>query len=256
MANLKYYNETNSEWETLVIGKQGPSGIANATAPVTYDGGTQTVGLTDAFIGQTVRSYADASARATAIPSPTEGMTTYIEDADRLDFYNGTAHVPAAGLTFIKSETFSAVTSVPFTSIFNSTYRDYLFVFSGFASTTGNDLLMRFRSGVSDNVDNQYFMGSVRISDTAGPSRVYAGSQTSAVIGPFANFRDNLSLLVSDPFNPVITTSFGQITAIGSSNIFTSTFQSHNVSSSFDGINFIMGSGTFSGTINAYGYRR
>ena len=77
-----------------------------------------------------------------------------------------------------------------------------------------------------------------------------------AVIGPFANLRDNLSLLVSDPFNPVITTSFGQITAIGSSNIFTSTFQSHNVTSSFDGINFIMGSGTFSGTINAYGYRR
>jgi hypothetical protein len=203
-----------------------------------------------------VRSFADASARATAIPSPTEGMTTYIEDADRLDFYNGTAHVPAAGLTFIKSETFSAVTSVPFTSIFNSTYRDYLFVFSGFASSTGNDLLMRLRSGVSDNVDNQYFMGSVRIDNFGGPTRVYAGGQTSAVIGPFANFRDNFSLLVSDPFNPVITTSFGQITAIGSSNIFTSTFLSHNVTNSFDGINFIMGSGTFSGTINAYGYRR
>jgi hypothetical protein len=95
MANLKYYNETNSEWETLVIGKQGPSGIANATAPVTYDGGTQTVGLTDSFIGQTVRSYANASARAAAIPSPTEGMVTYLNDVDRLDIHNGTAFVPA-----------------------------------------------------------------------------------------------------------------------------------------------------------------
>jgi hypothetical protein len=93
MANLKYYNETNSEWETLVIGKQGPSGIANATAPVTYDGGTQTVGLTDSFIGQTVRSYADAAARATAIPSPTVGMYTHLEDTGRLNFWNGTAWV-------------------------------------------------------------------------------------------------------------------------------------------------------------------
>jgi hypothetical protein len=89
MANLKYYNETNSEWETLVIGKQGPSGIANATAPVTYDGGTQTVGLTDSFIGQTVRTFANASARNTAIPSPTEGMVTYLEDSNIFQYYNG-----------------------------------------------------------------------------------------------------------------------------------------------------------------------
>jgi hypothetical protein len=89
MANLKYYNESTSEWETVVIGKQGPSGIANATAPVTYNGGTQTVGLTDAFIGQTVRSYANASARAAAIPSPTEGMVAYLNDSNLLSIYDG-----------------------------------------------------------------------------------------------------------------------------------------------------------------------
>jgi hypothetical protein len=34
MANLKYYNEETSEWETLVIGKQGPTGLTGPTGPV------------------------------------------------------------------------------------------------------------------------------------------------------------------------------------------------------------------------------
>jgi hypothetical protein len=33
MANLKYYNEETSEWETLVIGKQGPTGLTGPTGP-------------------------------------------------------------------------------------------------------------------------------------------------------------------------------------------------------------------------------
>jgi hypothetical protein len=33
MANLKYYNEETSEWETLVIGKQGPTGEAGEAGP-------------------------------------------------------------------------------------------------------------------------------------------------------------------------------------------------------------------------------
>jgi hypothetical protein len=33
MANLKYYNETNSQWETLVTGKQGPTGPTGPTGP-------------------------------------------------------------------------------------------------------------------------------------------------------------------------------------------------------------------------------
>jgi hypothetical protein len=33
MANLKYYNGATSEWETLVIGQQGPVGPAGPTGP-------------------------------------------------------------------------------------------------------------------------------------------------------------------------------------------------------------------------------
>jgi hypothetical protein len=33
MSNLKYYNTTTSAWETLVIGKQGPTGATGPTGP-------------------------------------------------------------------------------------------------------------------------------------------------------------------------------------------------------------------------------
>ena len=47
MANLKYYNTTTSQWETLVIGAKGefgPTGPAGPTGPtgaVVPDGGTE-----------------------------------------------------------------------------------------------------------------------------------------------------------------------------------------------------------------------
>jgi len=143
MANLKYYNEATSEWETLVIGKQGPSGIANATAPVTYNGGTQTVGLTDAFIGQTVRTYANASARATAIPSPTEGMMTYLNDTDQIEVWSGSGWVrrvstslPFAQAAGTSSADGSSVTFITF-PVLRFTVGPYVTLAQNYVSASG-----------------------------------------------------------------------------------------------------------------------
>ena len=40
---------------------------------------------------QTVMVFADASARSTAITSPSEGMVTYLSDSNSLWYYSGTA---------------------------------------------------------------------------------------------------------------------------------------------------------------------
>jgi hypothetical protein len=40
---------------------------------------------------QTVQSFADSTARASAITTPVEGMVTYLNDIDSLSVYNGTA---------------------------------------------------------------------------------------------------------------------------------------------------------------------
>jgi hypothetical protein len=45
---------------------------------------------------QTVMVFDDAAARTTAIPSPVEGMVTYLKDTDLLEQFDGTNFVPAA----------------------------------------------------------------------------------------------------------------------------------------------------------------
>jgi hypothetical protein len=63
---------------------------------------------------QTVMVFDDAAARTTAIPSPVEGMVTYLKDTDKLEKYNGTAFVDAAPgkilqvVSTTKTDTFSS----------------------------------------------------------------------------------------------------------------------------------------------------
>jgi hypothetical protein len=43
------------------------------------------------LMNQAVMTFADASARTSAIPSPSEGMITYLNSTDTLQFWSGTA---------------------------------------------------------------------------------------------------------------------------------------------------------------------
>ena len=45
--------------------------------------------VNDFLMKQSVMVFADAAARTTALPSPIEGMVTYLEDADELFLYDG-----------------------------------------------------------------------------------------------------------------------------------------------------------------------
>jgi hypothetical protein len=46
------------------------------------------------LMDQAVMVFADAAARTTAIPSPSEGMVTYLSDVNRVEIYTGAAFVP------------------------------------------------------------------------------------------------------------------------------------------------------------------
>jgi hypothetical protein len=52
--------------------------------------------LNNFLMDQSVMTFATAAARSTAIPTPTEGMVSYLESTESLDFYNGTAWAPVA----------------------------------------------------------------------------------------------------------------------------------------------------------------
>jgi len=51
--------------------------------------------LNDYLMDQSVMNFATDAARSSAIPTPTEGMLTLTKDNDEIDYYNGSAWVPA-----------------------------------------------------------------------------------------------------------------------------------------------------------------
>jgi hypothetical protein len=48
------------------------------------------------LMNQMVQTFAGTAARGSAIPTPSEGMLTYLADSDTFEFYNGTNFVPLA----------------------------------------------------------------------------------------------------------------------------------------------------------------
>jgi len=46
------------------------------------------------LMNQMVMTFAGTAARGSAIPSPTEGMLTYLADTDKFEFFNGTTFLP------------------------------------------------------------------------------------------------------------------------------------------------------------------
>jgi len=48
-------------------------------------------------VDQTIMVFADESARTTAIPTPTEGMPSYLLDVSQMQVYDGTAWKLIAG---------------------------------------------------------------------------------------------------------------------------------------------------------------
>jgi hypothetical protein len=50
--------------------------------------------VNDYLMDQSVMNFATTAARASAIPTPTDGMVTYRQDIDSMEAYNGTAWFP------------------------------------------------------------------------------------------------------------------------------------------------------------------
>lgn len=134
---------------------------------------------------QAVMVFGGTAARSSAIPTPSEGMTSYLSDQDDMQVYTGASWVstgltagtttanygwpiPASGsiaslgtaidttvaglgsgFTLVKSQTVgSAVSSVVVTDAFNSSYDNYRIVFSGgtASNSPATDVFMKFGS--------------------------------------------------------------------------------------------------------------
>jgi hypothetical protein len=157
----------------------------------------------------------------------------------------------------LATQSFVAVNSVSFNTLFSSLYRDYFFLFSGNHTTTSADVFFRLRQGITDYTATNYFSGSVTITDAAGPTRAYLSNQQQSAVANVQGIASNFGFTISEPFTADEKSAFSQSTAIGGTGaVFRNSWGFLNFGQSFDGITFFLGAGNFTGTITAYGYRR
>jgi len=75
----------SDDWDTRPYGGlQGTDGVANATAPLTYDSGTKTVGIDEASISITASQLSDVTATATEL-NLLDGVTATTTELNYVD---------------------------------------------------------------------------------------------------------------------------------------------------------------------------
>jgi hypothetical protein len=161
----------------------------------------------------------------------------------------------SSGLDLINTTSFSAVSSQSINDVFSTTYDNYLILIKGDASGASADLTFRLRVGGAD---------ASGASDYMRPSLYNAqNSSTVANIGGAATSSGYLGFTSNDEW-ATFTTFFNPFLAKPTF----STFQNyganyqlwggnrHALATSYTGITLIVGTGTMTGEVSIYGYRK
>ena len=208
-----------------------------------------------------VNPFANAAARATAIPSPVEGQMASLNNDDKVYRYDGAAWVAVGvdpGITLITSSTFSAVSSVSVNNCFTSDYTNYRLIFN-VSHGTNNTKLMRLRASGTDNTDSTYnWAGYYLRTDASAAGNIRSSAQTSWVLitaSVSQSYRGVMDIIA--PALSQVTTATGTANTKetdGGKYVWQSGGSFENTNS-FDGFTFTTGGGTISGTIRVYGYK-
>jgi hypothetical protein len=164
-----------------------------------------------------------------------------------------------AGLVFITSSSFSAVSSVSVNNCFTGTYKSYRVIINALSSANTTAKL-RYRASGTDNSDAQYQQADFRISSGNTTAQTWGGLTANQI--ELTNTKTNLPhFLILDISYPATTDPTrailnGQVSWNGVSDCeLMLSGTRHNVASAFDGFSYFMGSGTTTGTVEIYGYR-
>ena len=162
-------------------------------------------------------------------------------------------------LVCVKAETaFSAVTSVTADSVFTSSYTNYL-VKLIFNTSTNNEVLMKFRVGgvaTSTNYNRQRLVfnsSSVTTDQLTAQTSINLGATNGAVeqsnevniYKPQIATATNVYALVQNNFGNYTTGNAGLVISANQS-----------ASTAFDGIEWSVATGTFTGNYTIYGYSK
>lgn len=176
---------------------------------------------------------------------------------------SASGNVTGAGLDLITTQSFSAVSSVSINNCFSATYDNYrVLVSEGAAdSTTTRNLNLRLRVGGVDNSGTSEYNWNILYqygSSTVGGT---GGNGTAMNLVAFSGVDKNMALSL-DLFSPARTwRTLATCTAWRYQNdtsawVFSTSGGAHTVATAYDGFTLYPASGTFSGVVSVYGYRK
>ena len=215
---------------------------------------------------QSVMNFAGTAARASAIPTPSTGMTSYIgvtgtASIPQIETYTGSAWQTPYAMTLLSNSSFTAASTVDVTSVFTSSYQNYKVILRcNSPSGTQVNIYAQLLSASTPATTN--YLAASRTWNTASNTASFntADSLSTAVsIGhPASDNGQSITIFdVGTPQLAIKTTFTGSnvgavFGAYSSASIFGGY---HNDNTSYNGIRFITSASTISGTIQIYGYR-
>lgn len=161
--------------------------------------------------------------------------------------------MPASGLTFINTTSFTTASSVTVDSVFSSTYDYYQIILSNTGSTP-DDLAMQFRTGGTTNANSNYYTQELQADSTTVNGSRQGPVTTGVRIGKNNTVRCYSTVFVQNPFASLPTGVQSLIlnNAEGLPNL---RYHVGNFSTttSFDGFRLLPNTGTITGTVTVYG---
>ena len=140
---------------------------------------------------QSVMVFGGTAARSSAIPTPSEGMTSYRTDTQQIESYDGAEWRGMSGLQLIKKQTIgSAVSSVTVTAAFSATYDNYKIIVSGGVGSASADLSLKMGATATGYYVSGYFVNAYgptgvvnTVSFANGASISIGTTSTNAIAG-------------------------------------------------------------------------
>ena len=148
---------------------------------------------------------------------------------------------------------FTSASAISLNDVFSTTYENYFLLIRTTASS--DNIKIRLRVGGSDDSTANYHNLGLRITTTV--DRVASYAQTSYRIGEASTGKGAIQAVIYGPFLTALTQFNGLITN-GFQNAMENGFQcgTHNVATSYTGFTLIPESGTMTGNVSVYGYKK
>jgi hypothetical protein len=163
----------------------------------------------------------------------------------------------SASISSTGAVSFTSASAVSLNDVFSSTYQNYRIVVGGTNSSTTLNWQFRLRSSGTDNSVNyfssEFFIGSNGA--TGAASYINNGTFIQINTQDNTNTGNAISFDIFKPNDAALTNLLGL--GYDGNSAKTKFFGAlHNVASSFTGFTILCNTGTISGTVSVYGYRK